>query len=229
MILSFNIFLAVSILVVFIVLFLIFIVIYFDNSKLTINVNFADISKLKIISVKETLESVKQYTITQIKKTDFANVAAGMKFIFLKPLQLRRTVNIKEMVETVKEDIRSFADVLLNPPLSHRLLIMSVIVVFFGFWDTFVVTFLVDFLDKIINSNRDILLLQTKLFTGYVFIAILAIPAFGTQLPFINLSKRIGTLFIIFFGVILSGVSIFLFGFFDGFVPVLVLGLLNSI
>lgn len=209
--------------------FLVFIVVYFDNSKLTINVNFADISKLKVISAKDTLESVKQYTVTQIKKTDFANMAAGMKFIFLKPLQIRGTVDVKEIIETTKKDIWSFVDILIHPPLSHKLLIMSAVVVFFGFWDTFVVTFLVDFLDKIINSNRDNLLLQTKLFTGYVFIAILAIPAFGAQIPFINLSKKIGTFFVIFFGVILSGISMFLFGLFEGFVPILILGILNSV
>ncbi len=64
-------------------------------------------------------------------------------------------------------------------------------------------TFLIDFLDKIISSNDNILL-QTQLFTGYVFIAILAIPAYGAQIPLIGLSKKIGTFFVIFAGVLIS-------------------------
>lgn len=140
--------------------------------------NFADISKLKIISTKDTIESVKQYTITQIKKTDFAKIATDMKFIFLKPIQLHKTINIKEMIEITKEDMKAFIEVLFYKPLSHKLLVMSAIVILFGFWDTFVVTFLINFLDKIITSNGDNILIKTKLFTGYIFIALLAIPAF---------------------------------------------------
>lgn len=89
-------------------------------------------------------------------------------------------------------------------PLNKKLVIMSLIVVFFGFWDTFVVTFLIDFLNKIISNNSNNILLQTQLFTGYVFIAILAVPAFGMQIPLIRLSKAIGTIFIIFSGVCIS-------------------------
>ena len=50
---------------------------YFDNSKevFKVNVNFADIKKLKFISPKDSLESVKQYATTQIQKTDFADIA----------------------------------------------------------------------------------------------------------------------------------------------------------
>lgn len=106
---------------------------------------------------------------------------------------------------------------------------MALIVVFFGFWDTFVVTFLIDFLDKIISSNSDNILVQTKLFTGYVFIAVLAIPAFGAQIPLIALSKKIGIFPVIFTGVLLSGISMFCFGIFNGFFLVLLLGIGNSI
>lgn len=202
-ILSFNLIAAVSILVFFIVLFIAFIIIYFDNSKLAINFSVNDIKKLKVISPKETIESVKQYAISQVQKTDFAQVAKGMKFIFLKPMQAKLQINWKEIVTTTKNDIKSFYEVLLVAPLNMKLIIMSLIVVFFGFWDTFVITFLIEFLNKIITNNDNILL-QTRLFTGYVFIALLAIPAFGAQIPLISLSKKIGPFFVIFTGVLLS-------------------------
>lgn len=202
-ILSFSLFAAVSILVFFIILFIVFIIIYFDNSKIAINLSINDIKKLKIVSPKETIESVKQYAISQVQKTDFKEVAKGMKFIFLKPMQFHAEINWREIVETTKDDLKSFYEVLGTAPFNMKLITMSLIVVFFGFWDTFVITFLVEFLNKIIINNDNILL-QTRLFTGYVFIALLAIPAFGAQIPLIGLSKKIGTFFVIFFGVLLS-------------------------
>lgn len=227
-ILSFDLFIAVSILVFFIAIFIVFIVIYFDNSKMAINFNIQDIRKLKIISPRETIESVKQYAISQVQKADFKEVAKGMKFIFLKPMQFHTEMNWKEIVATTKEDIKSFYEVLALAPLNKRLIVMSLIVVFFGFWDTFVITFLISFLDKII-SNNDNFILQTRLFTGYMFIAILAIPAFGAQIPLIGLSKKVGTFFVIFSGVLLSGISMIFFGVFNGFFIILLLGIGNSI
>ncbi|MDD5376720.1 MAG: MFS transporter [Candidatus Gracilibacteria bacterium] len=227
-ILSFNLFAAVAILVFFIVIFIVFIVIYFDNSKAAINFSINDIRKLKIISPKETIESVKQYAISQVQKTDFKEVAKGMKFIFLKPMQFHSEIDWKEIVITTKEDIKSFYEVLGMAPLDMKLVIMSLIVVFFGFWDTFVITFLINFLDKII-SNNDNILLQTRLFTGYIFVALLAIPAFGAQIPLIGLAKKIGPFFVIFTGVLLSGISMFFFGIFSGFFIILILGIGNSI
>ncbi|NCP77007.1 MFS transporter [bacterium] len=228
-ILSFNIIIAVLILVFFIALFITFTVIYFDNSKATINFNINDIKKLKIISPKETIESVKQYTISQVQKTDFLEAAKGMKLIFLKPMQMKLKIDWKEVITTTKEDIRSFFEVLGKAPFNKKLMAMSTIIILFGFWDTFVVTFLVDFLNKIIADDSQNILVRTKLFTGYVFIAVLAIPAFGAQIPLIGLSKKIGTFSVIFAGVIISGISMFLFGIFNGFFIILMLGLANSI
>lgn len=227
-ILSFSLFAAVSILIFFIVIFIVFIVIYFDNSKMAINININDIRKLKIISPKETIESVKQYAISQVQKTDFMKVARGMKFIFLKPMQFHSKIDWKEIAVTTREDLTSFYEVLFIAPYNTKLIVMALVVVFFGFWDTFVITFLVDFLNKIITNNDNILI-QTRLFTGYVFIALLAIPAFGGQIPLIALAKKIGTFSVIFSGVLLSGISMFLFGVFEGFFLILLLGIGNSI
>jgi hypothetical protein len=89
-------------------------------------------------------------------------------------------------------------------PFNKKLIIMSLIVICFGFWDTFVVTFLIDFLSKIISSNGDNIVLRIIPITGYIFIAILAIPAFGAQIPLIGLSKKIGIFYVMFAGVFFS-------------------------
>jgi len=163
-----------------------------------------------------------------VQKTDFVQVAKGMKFLFLKPMQFHAKVDYKEIVATTKNDIKSFYEVLAVAPFNKKLMVMSVIIVFFGFWDTFVITFLVEFLNKII-SNNDNILLQTRLFTGYIFIALLAVPAFGAQLPLIALAKKIGPFFVILSGVLLSGISMLFFGVFNGFFIILFLGIANSI
>ncbi len=111
-ILSFNLFIAVSILVIFISFFIAFIVVYFDNSKISINFSINDIKKLKVISAKETIESVKQYAVSQVQKADFAEVAKGMKFIFLKPMQAKLDINWKEIYKTTVDDLKSFYEVL---------------------------------------------------------------------------------------------------------------------
>lgn len=228
-ILGFNLFAAVVILVILIALFLGFIMVYFDSSKVSLDVDLAQIKRLKIISPKETLESVKQYAVEQIQKADFRAIAGGMKFIFLKPMQLRKQkIDFRALYQDSITDFKTFYEVLFMAPLNYRLLLMVAIVVLFGFWDTFVVTFLIEFLNKIIDHNQDNILLKTKLITGYIFIAILCVPAFGAQLPFINLSKRVGSIFMIMFGIILSGISVFLFGISSGFFFILFLGILNS-
>lgn len=150
------------------------------------------------------MESVKQYAIEKVAKTDFSEAIKGMRIIFLKPMQFRSTINWQDIIETTKNDLKSFYEVLFLAPLNARLIVMSLIIIFFGFWDTFVVTFLIDFLNKVIQSNGDNIVLKVIPMSGYIFIAILAIPAFGGQIPLIGLSKKIGTFFVIFFGVLLS-------------------------
>jgi hypothetical protein len=83
------------------------------------------------------------------------------------------------------------------------------VLTFFGFWDTFVTSFLIDFLDGILKQNKSLPLMS--LMTSYVFIALLAIPAYGAQIPLISLSKKIGSYGVIIAGVLLSAVSLFFF------------------
>lgn len=232
-ILAFDPFLAVTILVGVVATFIVFIMKYFDNSKevFKVNVNFADIKKLKLISPKESLESVKQYATTQIQKTDFGEVAKNMKYIFLKPIEIKKSVNWWEIFKITVDDINSFFNILFKPPYSYKLLIFWIILTAFGFWDTFVTSFLIDYLDWIIKWNEESLkqvYLQTVM-TSYVFIAILAIPAYWAQIPFVGLSKKIWTFPVMLFWVLISGISVFMFGLVDSFWIILILGMINSL
>jgi hypothetical protein len=146
-VLAFNSFMAVSILVAIVSMFIAFILKYFDNSNDSINVDINTIKNLKLISPKETAESLKEYAVAQVKKADFAAVASGMKFIFLKPLELKKAVDWKEIYKTTISELKSFKKVLIDIPLSHKLLFLGAILTFFGFWDTFVTSFLIDFLE----------------------------------------------------------------------------------
>jgi uncharacterized protein YacL len=92
-VLAFNAFMAVSILVAIVSIFIAFILKYFDNSRDSFNIDLVTIKNFKLISPRETAESLKEYAIEQVKKADFAAVASGMKFVFLKPLELKKAVD----------------------------------------------------------------------------------------------------------------------------------------
>ncbi|EKE26988.1 MAG: hypothetical protein ACD_4C00091G0002 [uncultured bacterium (gcode 4)] len=226
-ILAFNSFIAVSILVAIVSFFIVFIIKYFDNSNDSINFNINDIKKLKLISPKETIESVKQYAVTKVTRTDFSQVAQNMKFIFLKPMELKKTVDFKEIKATAIADLKSFQNILFRAPYSYKLIIVWLIVTLFWFWDTFVTTFLIDFLNNVLAKDKDNFIAQ--LMTWYVFIALLAIPAYWAQIPLIWLSKKIWVFTVTLVWVLISWVSVIFFGFFHTFVMVLILWILNSL
>lgn len=226
--LAFYPFFAVCTLVLIVAIFLIFIMRYFDNRKeeFKININLWDIKNFKVISPKETLESVKQYNIANISKPDFAKASSQMKFIFLKPIEIKKSVNWKEVADTSKEEMKTFIEILFKPPYSSKLLVIWWVLTFFGLWDTFVTSFLIDFLNSVIKWSADVPL--KSLMSAYVFIAILAIPAYWAQVPLINISKKIWTFPVMFAWVLVSWISIFLFWVFNSFWMILLLWIVNS-
>jgi len=122
---------AVSILVGIISVFIAFILKYFDNARDTFNIDLNAIKNFKLISPKETAESLKEYAVEQVKKADFATVAAGMKFVFLKPIELKKAVNWREIYTQTVTELRSFKKVLIEVPLSHKLLFLGGVLTFF--------------------------------------------------------------------------------------------------
>ncbi len=229
-ILAFNTLIAVIILVILIILFIFFIIKYFDNSSTELK--FKDFKKLKLITKEWVLNSINNYTKSIVlNKTDLIEKTKNLKVIFLKPIEVKNSINFKEVYEKTTEDLKSFFEILMQAPYNYRLLIVWWIFTLFGFWDTFVTSFLIDFIDWVLWANSSELAkfnLQ-NIFTAYVFIAFLAIPAYWAQIPLINLSEKLWTYKVLMFWVLISGISIFMFWLFDSLFIVLWLWLLNSI
>jgi hypothetical protein len=114
---------AVIILVILIVLFIFFIIIYFDSSDNELNFN--DIKKLKLITKENILSTLKDYKTTIISnKGEFIEKTKNLKVLFLKPIELKNSINFKEVYDTTIEDMKSFFEILMNPPYNYRLLIV---------------------------------------------------------------------------------------------------------
>lgn len=229
-ILAFNTFIAVIILVILIILFILFIIKYFDNW--TSEFNFWDIRNIKLITKENIISTINDYkTIILTSKDDFLEKTKNIKVLFLKPIELRKSINFKEIYNITIEDLKSFFDILMTPPYNYRLLIIWFIFTLFWFWDTFVTSFLIDFIDQILSKNASDLssIKLQNIFTAYVFIALLAIPAYWAQIPLIKLWDKIWILKVLLIWVLISGISIFLFWIFDSLLIVLFLWLLNSI
>ncbi|MDD2870973.1 MAG: hypothetical protein PHS49_03200 [Candidatus Gracilibacteria bacterium] len=235
-ILALNILFAVSVLVLSMILFIYFTNKYFDSSENELR--FDDLKNIKLITKQDLVDKkdnivngLKEYKTTILtSKLDIVEKTKNIKVLFLKPIELKNSIDFKEIYDITLSDMKSFYNMIFVAPYNHRLLVMGAIFTLFGFWDTFVTSFLIDFIDGILVKNSSDLAkfnLQ-NIFTAYVFIALLAIPAYGAQIPLIKLGDRIGILKVLLGGTLLSGISIFLFGVYDTLAAILFLGLLNS-
>lgn len=228
-ILSFGIQIAIVCLVIFVLIFLAIIVKFFDNSVETIT--FDDIKKLRIDTVKSDLLQKKDQMIQNISLETLKTVAKTSKVIFLKPIQLKREIDFKDVVVTSKQNFEVFLKIIFSKPFNLIILWLLWLIMVYGFWDTFVSTFQIDFLDKIIWLNQDNLIIEQSrwLLSGYVFLWLLVIPAFLFQDFFIKISQKIWVFKVIMLWSLLSSGSLFMFGFVDAFYFVLLFWLINSV
>lgn len=199
---------------------------YFDNSTKTIDLS--QIKELKYITKKENLERLKEYSVEKIKAVDLGKVAHFGRFLLLKPRQIQSNVTKKELLQVTKESFMSNFRLLTQKPYHFTIFWLMMVIAGFGFWDTFVATFQVDFLSKLITINHDNILVRSHILSGYILLGVLVIPVFVMQNLFAKLSKSIGVFTVITAGICLSGVSIFFFGSFSNIGLVMLFGFLNS-
>ena len=84
------------------------------------------------------------------------------KIIFLKPIEIKKSINFAEIIDASKKSFNSFKRVLFETPTNPVITWTVMIILSFGFWDTFVSTFQVEFLNKIIYLNQSSeILMQT--------------------------------------------------------------------
>lgn len=206
----------------FVIILIIFVSKYFDNAFSS--VDFSQISKLKIITQKEGIEKMKEYVSAQVKKTDFAEIAKkGSKYLFLKPMEVKWTVNFKELIETTKQEFKTAYSVIFWNPQKFVITWSIISIFLFWFWDTFAATFLVDFLKKFEINSGFIMV------SAYILLWLIAIPAFVTPELFINIAKKIWGFPVVLFGILLSGTSMLFFWFSSSVVILIMFWVMNSL
>lgn len=206
------------ILLVFSVMYL-----FFDNSNKVINTenitNFhLDFRKLNLKSAGENVSRV-------VNRIDIKKALENTKYVVFKPVRVekenKQKLPLGEMVTKTKASFKDIYETLGFSMESHMVVYWSFIMLLtFGFWDTFASTFLIDFLN------------QVKPGWSFVLLGIIAIPAFWLQDMFWKLADKIGVFKIAGIWLVLSGTSLVTMAFFAGepsLTFVMPLALMNSV
>lgn len=227
--LSLNIKIAIFVFLIIIICFFLFILTFFDNNDRTVNVS--DVKNIKLDVIKSNITQKSNDIIQNISTKNFITLAKTTKVVLLKPVEIKKSINFWEVYNTSVEEFKRFLKVILWIPINKIIIWLLLVMSLYGFWDTFVSTFQVDFLKKIIEINKDTFLItQTKwLITAYVLLWLLVIPAFVFQDMFIKLSKKLWVFKIIMFWTFISSISLFFFWVFDELTFVLLFWFINSI
>jgi hypothetical protein len=133
--------------------------------------------------------------------------------------------------DTIK-DMKIFFKIMFSKPWSYKLLVITWIFVFFGMWDNFVTTFLLDYIDDIMSTSKEVAKFDKfNLLTAYVVIAIFCIPSYWLQVPFVKFAEKWWSWKIMMPWLLFAWISMFIFGLSKDlwFNFVLLAGLLNGI
>lgn len=227
--LAVNIKIAIFIFLAIIIWFLFFIITYFDNNDKT--VKLSDFKKIKLDVIKWDLTKKSQDFVKNITTKNLIEISQKTKVILLKPVEIKKNIDFQEVFHDSKQEFQRFFHVMFWLPKNILLLWFVLIICLYWFRDTFVSTFLVDFLKKVITINQDSFLIKQTwwLLTWYVFLWLLVIPAFLCQDFFIKYSKKIWVFKIIMFWTILSSVSMFFFWLTSTLIYVIIFWLINSV
>jgi hypothetical protein len=114
-VLALNPTIAVAILIAFIAILIAFMTAYFDNSERTID--FSAVTKLKVVARMANVEKVKEYAVGYVSKADFATLAKGVKFVFLRPMRERLKFDFRSILGESKKEAISIKRVITEPPL----------------------------------------------------------------------------------------------------------------
>lgn len=207
---------------IFFILCMIFFVMYvfFDNSKKVIDVN--TIEKFYLYRPDFSFQKAKGQVSKIVDRVDIKQALENTKYIILKPSTLVKTwISLREIVEKTRESFRDIFETLRFSLDTHLVVYWSFIMLLtFGFWDTFASTFLIDFLNEV------------KPGWSFVLLGIIAIPAFGLQDMFWKLSDKVGSFKLSLVWLALSSISLIIMAFFAGdknLFSVLFLALINSV
>jgi len=233
---SSNIQLSIFIFIIIIIWFIFFILKYFDSVKNTIDISeVKNIKNIKNIKVDLMLSSLWQKASSVVRKITTRNLielSKKTKLIFLKPKEeVNKKIDIKEISSETIKNFKIFNRILILMPINIVLLWWTSVIIIFWFWDTFVSTFQIEFLNRIIQNNSDTLIIQNSmwLISGYVLLWLIALPAFLLQWFFIEKTKKYWVYSIIIFWTVLSAFSMLFFWIFDNIYLFILFWLLNSV
>lgn len=227
--LALNIKVAIIIFAIVIMWFIFFISKFFDNTKET--VDFWVVKTFKLDVLKSDLLKKKDEIVSKVTPQNIVELSKQSKVIILKPIEFKKNIDFKDVYDTSVSWFKVFLKIIFWLPRNLLILWFIYVILQYWFWDTFVSTFQVEFLEKIIWINRDNYLIKQTwwLITWYVLLWLLVLPAFLLQDFFINLSKKLGSFKIIMFWILISSISLFFFWIFKELFLVIIFWLLNSV
>jgi len=131
---------------------IVFIQMFFDDPEKEVGLDA--IKNLHIHITPEKLGNIKEYTKKTISVADFKEVKKGAETILLKPVELRDSIDMEELVEDTKREFDSLLSmVAYKATRVKRISWLVITVLLFGFWDTIVVTFLVNFFNTALKES----------------------------------------------------------------------------
>lgn len=225
--LAINIKIAIPIFTFILIWFLVFVFRYFDNNDETLE--FEKIKTIKLDVLKNDLLQKWDAMISSINTKTFIELSRQSKVILLKPIEIKKSINFWELITSTKIGFETFYKIILWTPRNIIILWFLALIMQYGFWDTFVATFLIEFFEKLLWENADIVNQTKGILSWYILLWLLVIPAFWFQQFFINLSKKIWVFKVIMFGNLISAISLVCFGLLDNFFLVMWCGILNSV
>ena len=196
---------------------------FFDNSNQVIHIE--DIKNIYLTLSDMSLEKTKRHVTQMIERVDIKQVLWSTKYIILKPVRVshEKSISLSEIVDQTKMSFKDIYETLAFSIEKHLVVYWSCIMLLtFGFWDTFASTFLIDFLN------------QVRPGLSFVLLGLIAIPAFWLQSMFWKLADKVGAYKISLIGLMLSWGSLAMMAFFTSnpsthFWIIMILALINSV
>ncbi len=181
--------------------FLLFTIRFFDNSQDSVSIE--DINNFRISIQRWNKEHVKEYLIETIEKVDLHKVIERAKYLMIKPKQksLSEKIPWQEVKISTKKECKIIWEIFMHRPPHMNILWTIVLVLIFGFWDTFASSFLLNFLNQVKDGY------------SYVLLAIIGVPGILLQETASNLGQKIGMKSIGIAGLLLSGGSLIVMGY----------------
>lgn len=179
---------------------LVFTIKFFDNSEESISMS--DIKDFTVSVQKINADKVKETLSETIWPAGLQKIVQNTKYLFLKPKQIKKWEKIpwKNIMGDTKKEFKIIWEIISHTPMHYGLIWGLILVLIFGFWDTFASSFLIDYLDDI------------KKGWGYILLAIIGVPWVVLQEFAIKLGQKFGNKNIGIIGLVFSGISLIIMG-----------------